>query len=51
VILALPQFVIAIFALVVIGLVYYLIKHTRLGWAIQATAMGQRSSRINGDQN
>ncbi len=48
VILALPQFVIAIFALAVIGLVYYLIKHTRLGWAIQATAMDKEAAELMG---
>ncbi len=47
-IISLPQLVTAIFALVVlIGLVW-LINKTRLGWAIQATAMDKEAAELMG---
>ena len=38
-IVSVPQLVTGIFALVILAALYWLIKKTRLGWAIQATAM------------
>lgn len=47
-IISLPQFVTAIFALAVVGAVYWLVKKTRLGWAIQATAMDKEAAELMG---
>lgn len=48
VIFPVPQFVTALGALVVIVLVYYMVKKTRLGWAIQATAMDKEAAELMG---
>ena len=42
------QLVIGLFALVVIGIMYYIIQRTRLGWAIQATAMDKDAAELMG---
>lgn len=47
-IVSVPQFVTAIFSLLVIFAVYYLIKRTKLGWAIQATAMDKEAAELMG---
>jgi branched-chain amino acid transport system permease protein len=43
-----PQLVTAAFSLVVLGALYYLIKKTRTGWAIQATAMDAEAAELMG---
>jgi branched-chain amino acid transport system permease protein len=43
-----PQLVTALFSLVVLGALYYLIKFTRIGWAIQATAMDSEAAELMG---
>ena len=48
VIVSMPQLVTAVFALVVLGLVYVLIHRTRLGWTIQATAMDKEAAELMG---
>ena len=48
IILPLPQLVTGIFAVVTVLLLYYLIKRTRLGWAIQATAMDKEAAELMG---
>ncbi|MEA1939045.1 MAG: branched-chain amino acid ABC transporter permease [Candidatus Caldatribacteriota bacterium] len=47
-ILPLPQLVTGIFALIVVFIIYYIIKRTRLGWAIQATAMDKEAAELMG---
>ncbi len=47
-VISLPQFVTAVFALAVVGIVYWLIKKTRLGWAIQATSMDKEAAELMG---
>lgn len=47
-VVSLPQFVTAIFALAVVAVVYWLIKKTRLGWAIQATSMDKEAAELMG---
>jgi len=44
----LPQLVTSVFALVVVFIVYYIIKRTRLGWAIQATSMDKEAAELMG---
>lgn len=44
----LPQLVTAVFALIVVFAVYLLIKKTRFGWAIQATAMDKEAAELMG---
>ncbi|MCG8565706.1 MAG: branched-chain amino acid ABC transporter permease [Desulfobacterales bacterium] len=48
VIVSVPQLVTAIFALVVTGVVYYIIRKTRFGWTIQATAMDKEAAELMG---
>lgn len=48
VIVSMPQLVTAGFALVVMGLVYFIIHRTRLGWTIQATAMDKDAAELMG---
>ena len=43
-----PQLVTSLFSLVVIFALYYLIKRTRTGWSIQATAMDREASELMG---
>ena len=43
-----PQFVTGIFALILVGAIYWLIKKTRIGWAIQATAMDKEAAELMG---
>ena len=47
-IVSLPQLVTAIFSLVVLLGVYWLIKKTMVGWAIQATAMDKEAAELMG---
>jgi branched-chain amino acid transport system permease protein len=47
-ILSLPQFVIAIFSLIVIFIIYRFITSTRMGWAIQATSMDKEAAELMG---
>ncbi|NLX84373.1 MAG: branched-chain amino acid ABC transporter permease [Synergistaceae bacterium] len=47
-IVSVPQLVTAIFSLVVLLGVYWLIKKTRVGWAIQATAMDKEAAELMG---
>jgi len=48
IVLSLPQLVTGIFALIVVFIIYYIIKRTRLGWAIQATAMDKEAAELMG---
>ncbi len=48
IVLPMPQLVTSIFALVVVFIIYYIIKRTRLGWAIQATAMDKEAAELMG---
>ncbi len=48
VVVSMPQFVTALFALAVVGLLYVLLKKTRTGWAIQATAMDREAAELMG---
>ncbi len=41
-----PQLVTALFSLLMLGVLYYVIKHTRIGWAIQATAMDREAAEF-----
>ncbi|HCL79861.1 MAG TPA: amino acid ABC transporter permease [Synergistaceae bacterium] len=47
-IISVPQLVTALFALVVLSLLYWMLKKTRLGWAIQATAMDKEAAELMG---
>ena len=47
-IVSVPQLVTGIFALVILAALYWLIKKTRLGWAIQATAMDKEAAELMG---
>ncbi|MDD4364696.1 MAG: branched-chain amino acid ABC transporter permease, partial [Synergistales bacterium] len=48
IIVPLPQLVIGIVALALLYVVYHLVKKTRLGWAIQATAMDKEAAELMG---
>ena len=48
IVLPLPQLITSIFALIVVFIIYYVIKRTRLGWAIQATAMDKEAAELMG---
>jgi branched-chain amino acid transport system permease protein len=43
-----PQLATALFSVVMLGALYYLIKFTRIGWAIQATAMDSEAAELMG---
>ena len=43
-----PQLVTAVIALIVIGLVFVMIRSTRFGWAVQATAMDKEAAELMG---
>jgi branched-chain amino acid transport system permease protein len=47
-VISLPQLVTAIFALIVLIALIWLINKTRLGWAIQATAMDKEAAELMG---
>jgi branched-chain amino acid transport system permease protein len=42
------QLVTAIFSVLMLGILHYLIKKTRIGWAIQATAMDKEAAELMG---
>jgi len=48
IVLPMPQLVTSIFALIVVFIIYYIIKRTRFGWAIQATAMDKDAAELMG---
>jgi branched-chain amino acid transport system permease protein len=48
IIVPIPQLVTAALALVVIGLVFFMIRSTRFGWAVQATAMDKEAAELKG---
>jgi branched-chain amino acid transport system permease protein len=48
VVLPVPQLFTGLLALIIVFLVYYMIKKTRLGWAIQATAMDKDAAELMG---
>lgn len=48
IIVPLPQLFIGLVALVLLALLYGLVKKTRLGWAIQATAMDKEAAELMG---
>lgn len=48
VVIPLPQFVVAIFSLAVLGLLYFMLQRTRFGWAVQATAMDAEAAKLMG---
>ena len=43
-----PQLITALSSLVMLGVLYWLIKKTRIGWAIQATAMDSEAAELMG---
>ena len=47
-IVSVPQLVTAVFSLAVLLCLYWLIKKTRVGWAIQATAMDKEAAELMG---
>lgn len=47
-VISVPQLVTAVFSLLVVLAIYYLIKKTKLGWAIQATAMDREAAELMG---
>ena len=48
VVIPIPQFVVAIFSLAVLGLLYFMLQRTRFGWAVQATAMDAEAAKLMG---
>ena len=48
VVIPLPQFIVAIFSLAVLGLLYFMLQRTRFGWAVQATAMDAEAAKLMG---
>jgi len=48
IVVGLPQLVTGLFSLTILFALYYLMKKTRLGWAIQATAMDREAAELMG---
>ena len=48
IVIGLPQLVTGLFSLAILLALYYLMKKTRLGWAIQATAMDREAAELMG---
>lgn len=48
VIIPLPQFVTSLFALAVLGFLFWMLSRTRFGWAIQATALDGEAAKLMG---
>ncbi|OQX65123.1 MAG: amino acid ABC transporter permease [Anaerolinea sp. 4484_236] len=48
IIVPLPQLATGILSLVIVGIVYVIMHNTRLGWAIQATAMDKEGAELMG---
>lgn len=48
VVIPLPQFIVALFSLAVLGLLYFMLQRTRFGWAVQATAMDAEAAKLMG---
>lgn len=48
IIFSLPQVVTSLFSLCVVAIVFFIVKKTRLGWAIQATAMDKEAAELMG---
>lgn len=48
IVIPLPQFVVAVFSLAVLGALYWLLTKTRFGWAVQATALDAEAARLMG---
>ncbi len=48
VVIPLPQFIVALFSLAVLGLIYFMLQRTRFGWAVQATAMDAEAAKLMG---
>lgn len=43
-----PQLTAGLLALTIIGLIYFMIRNTRFGWAVQATAMDREAAELMG---
>lgn len=43
-----PQLATSLFSLLMLGVLFYIIKKTRIGWAIQATAMDREAAELMG---
>ena len=48
IVIGLPQLVTGLFSLAILFALYFLMKKTRLGWAIQATAMDREAAELMG---
>ncbi len=48
VIIPVPNLVTAIFSLVILGILYWMLTKTRFGWAVQATAMDPEAAQLMG---
>ncbi len=48
VIIPVPNLVTAVFSLVILGILYWMLTKTRFGWAVQATAMDPEAAQLMG---